>query len=123
MKNYYLKNKIAIVLSLLLLLLISGCANSNAYITQDGAGFFAGLWDGFTCWIAFIMNIFGSNVNIYEVKNNGNWYNLGFLVGSSTPFLGGILSSRSSSSCSKEDKALVFQDDFRMREKFMNKDK
>ncbi|WP_269093420.1 hypothetical protein [Aliarcobacter butzleri] len=25
--------------------------------------------------------LFGANVNIYEVYNNGNWYNFGYLIG------------------------------------------
>jgi hypothetical protein len=25
--------------------------------------------------------MFGGNINIYEVANNGNWYNLGFIFG------------------------------------------
>jgi hypothetical protein len=27
------------------------------------------------------VSLFNDNVNIYEVHNNGNWYNFGFMLG------------------------------------------
>ncbi len=30
---------------------------------------------------AFIVSLFSPHVNIYEVHNNGAWYNLGFIIG------------------------------------------
>ena len=34
------------------------------------------------------------NVNIYEVNNNGNWYNFGFMLGVAVVFSGPAGSSR-----------------------------
>ena len=50
---------------------------------QDGsvAGFFTGLWQGLICLFAFFISLFSDNVRMYEVHNNGNWYNFGFLLG------------------------------------------
>ena len=31
--------------------------------------------------ITFIVSLFTSSVNIYEVQNNGNWYDFGFMLG------------------------------------------
>ena len=31
--------------------------------------------------IAFIVSLFNDSVGIYEVHNNGNWYNFGFVFG------------------------------------------
>jgi hypothetical protein len=39
--------------------------------------------------ITFIVSLFNDNVNIYEVHNNGNWYNLGFMLGVACVFSGG----------------------------------
>jgi hypothetical protein len=52
------------------------------------AGFWQGLWHGFISPFAFIVSLFSDNVGIYEVHNNGNWYNFGFLLGVSIIFGG-----------------------------------
>lgn len=68
-------------------LLLSGCAagpNSAAHTPMaDGkvAGFWQGLWHGIIAPITFIISLFNHNVNVYEVHNNGGWYNLGFVLG------------------------------------------
>jgi hypothetical protein len=45
------------------------------------AGFWLGLWQGFIAPFVFVASLFKSNLNIYEVHNNGGWYNFGFLFG------------------------------------------
>jgi len=45
------------------------------------AGFLAGLWHGLICPITFIVSLFNPQVRIYEVKNKGSLYDLGFLLG------------------------------------------
>jgi hypothetical protein len=45
------------------------------------AGFWRGLWHGSIAPITFIVSLFNPNVQIYEVHNNGAWYNLGYLLG------------------------------------------
>ena len=52
------------------------------------AGFWLGLWHGAISPIAFVVSLFNSHVNIYEVHNNGGWYNFGFLLGVSATFSG-----------------------------------
>ena len=87
-----------ILLSLLLVLLLSACAagaNPESSVPNtdgDLAGFWMGLWHGLIAPIAFIFSLFTDNVNVYEVHNNGNWYDFGFMFGLSAS-LGG--SSRS----------------------------
>lgn len=58
------------------------------------AGFWKGLWHGLISPITFIVSIFTQNVRLYEVHNNGTWYNLGFVVGAGLFLQGGILGSR-----------------------------
>ena len=66
---------------------MSACAaHQNLMVDKpapDGevAGFWLGLWHGIICPITFIISICGGDINIYEVHNNGGWYNFGFLLG------------------------------------------
>jgi hypothetical protein len=72
-------------LLLAIALLLSGCAGPNPLAGTPGshgvAGFLAGFWHGLILVIAFIISIFNHHVHIYEVHNNGLFYNLGFLLG------------------------------------------
>jgi hypothetical protein len=74
------------LLGLLLLIvavsLLSGCAAGNPRFTvETPAGFWQGLWHGMISGITFIINLFKHDVKVYEVNNNGGWYNFGFLLG------------------------------------------
>jgi len=53
------------------------------------AGFWKGLWHGFIVLFSFIVSLFSDNVRIYEVHNNGGWYNFGYLLGIMMFFGGG----------------------------------
>jgi hypothetical protein len=66
------------------LLLLSSCAagpNTAAGTGEDPAGFWLGLWHGIIVLVTFVISLFNDNVNMYEVNNNGNWYDFGFLLG------------------------------------------
>ena len=52
------------------------------------AGFWAGFWHGIVAPITFIVGLFQPGVRMYEVKNTGWQYDLGFLLGV-TAMLGG----------------------------------
>jgi hypothetical protein len=90
--------KAAIMLVVLALMLISlvGCApGSNEMINSKAAngnvaGFWQGLWHGVITPVTFIVSLFNKSVQLYEVHNNGNWYNFGFLFGVSIIFGGGV---------------------------------
>ena len=43
------------------------------------AGFWKGVVHGLCAPITFFISLFNHNVNVYEVHNNGGWYNFGFL--------------------------------------------
>ena len=45
------------------------------------AGFWLGLWQGFISPFVFVISLFVPDFNIYEVHNNGAWYNFGYLFG------------------------------------------
>ena len=76
-------------LGLALLLLAACTAGSNPEVGQGGAGFFLGLWHGFISPVTFVISLFTNNVNLYEVNNNGNWYDFGFVLGAGILFGGG----------------------------------
>ena len=50
---------------------------------QEGkvAGFWLGLWHGLIAPITFVLSLFKDNIGVYEVHNNGRWYNFGFIFG------------------------------------------
>jgi len=83
------------LLVLLLLNLLSGCApGSNQFkgtASEKGsvAGFWLGLWQGFIAPFVFLVSLFRTDLSIYEVHNNGAWYNSGYLFGLACFFGGG----------------------------------
>lgn len=84
-----------LLLLALLLSLLAGCApgpnQCKGTASQQGAiaGFWLGVWQGFIAPIAFVVSLFRSNLGIYEVHNNGAWYNFGYLFGLACFFGGG----------------------------------
>ncbi|KAB7744132.1 hypothetical protein GA707_11835 [Nostocoides sp. F2B08] len=74
----------------LLVVLLAGCAASanEAADSANDAGFWLGLWQGFIAPIAFIVSLFNDSVGIYEVDNNGAWYDFGYIFGISIFFSG-----------------------------------
>src|SRR5262245_55398474 len=86
---------ILIVAVLLLLNTMAGCAptanQSKGTASEHNvvSGFWLGLWHGFIAPLMFGISLFTNNVGIYEVHNNGAWYNLGYLFGLACFFGGG----------------------------------
>ena len=80
-----------------MIVLMSGCADSNdqKQIPRHGeiAGFWHGIWHGMCAPISFVGIMFGMDIGIYESHNTGNWYNFGFLLGIGT-FAGGATSNK-----------------------------
>ncbi len=73
---------------LLLALLLAGCAadaNSAAGTAAaaggDMAGFWLGLWHGLIAPVTFVISLFSDAVGIYEIHNNGAWYDFGYVLG------------------------------------------
>jgi hypothetical protein len=83
----------------LLLLTSSACAagpNQMVDTGPDPAGFWLGLWQGLISPVTFLISLFTPEVNIYEVQNNGNWYDFGFVLGIAMAFGGGAGGSSAS---------------------------
>lgn len=71
-----------------------GDEHRRASESADAAGFWLGLWQGLISPITFLISLFNNDVNVYEVNNNGNWYNFGFMLGVAAVFSGPAGSSR-----------------------------
>jgi len=91
-----MKKEFLIILSAAAFLLIISCtAGPNNVvnileITKEPVGFWYGLWHGMISPITLVISLFSDNIGMYEVYNNGGWYNLGFLLGAGGVFGGGI---------------------------------
>lgn len=89
-----------LLVALLALVLLTSCAAGpnvqRSVADPDGsvAGFWQGLWHGIIVPITFVVSLFKDTVNIYEVHNNGNWYNTGFMLGFGVLLGGGAGSKR-----------------------------
>ena len=87
-------------LMVVLLVVLAACvAGPNPEIGsategETAAGFLLGLWHGFIAPGTFIISLFTDNVNFYEVNNNGNWYDFGFVLGAGILFGGGSRGAR-----------------------------
>jgi len=94
------KNLTALALVFFLLLILTACVPGpkSAEKTPDEhgqvAGFISGLWHGFISPVTYIVSLFSKNIRIYEVHNNGGWYNFGFVLGAGLFLQGGILGGR-----------------------------
>jgi len=62
-------------------LLLSSCADTGAAYSEDGPGFWMGLWHGLIAVPALIGHLFDSSIRVYASPNNGGWYDFGFLFG------------------------------------------
>lgn len=84
-----------LVVVLLVLSILAGCApgpnlSKGTASEHDGvAGFWLGLWQGFIAPLVFVVSLFRRDLGIYEVHNNGAWYNFGYVFGLACFFGGG----------------------------------
>lgn len=85
----------------LAVLLLAACAAGPNNVAQVNAphiaGFWLGLWQGAISPVTFLISLFNHNVTIYDVHNNGNWYNFGFMIGVSAAFSGAARSGAAGS--------------------------
>jgi len=87
--------KTSLTVLVLLLSILAGCApgpnpsRKMASEHREFAGFWLGLWQGFIAPFVFVASLFKGDLNVYEVQNNGSWYNFGYLFGLACFFGGG----------------------------------
>jgi hypothetical protein len=82
-----MKPFLTLLVIVLLLGVLAGCASgpnpSKGTPSERGgvAGFWLGLWQGLIAPVVFVVSLFRRDLGIYEVHNNGAWYNFGYLFG------------------------------------------
>lgn len=82
-----MKRRWVVAILALVLVLMVGCAPGPNTLAgtanEEGkvARFWTGLWHGIIAPVTFIISLFSDRVAMYEIHNNGAWYNLGFLLG------------------------------------------
>ena len=95
-----MKTTVSLLLLMVLALFLASCAAGPNILEKtpdrDGkaAGFWKGIWHGMIAPITFIISIFSDHVRLYEVHNNGGWYNFGFVLGAGLFLSGGILGKK-----------------------------
>jgi hypothetical protein len=75
-----------------LMAILAACApgeNPMVHLGAAGAtpvaGFWLGLWHGAIVWVTLLVSLFRGDVSVYEVRNTGWPYNLGFVIGAGFP--------------------------------------
>ncbi len=82
-----MKRTLILCVICILVIILAGCAPGPNKLVDTAdpegevAGFWLGLWQGIIAPVTFIISLFSDKVDIYEVHNNGGWYNFGFLLG------------------------------------------
>jgi hypothetical protein len=95
-----LTRRALVILAVVALLVLASCAagpNSQRSVADTQghvAGFWLGLWHGIVAPVTFFISLFAKSVSVYEVHNNGNWYNFGFVIGAGILFSGGAAGAR-----------------------------
>jgi hypothetical protein len=64
-------------------LTVAACVakQSAAAVNPAAPGFLEGVWHGFIFPIAWIVSLFTDDISVYQVPNNGGWYDFGYFVG------------------------------------------
>jgi hypothetical protein len=95
-----MKTAYVLIVMGLVLILLAGCAPGANELAHSAdakgvvAGFWRGLWNGVIAPVTFIISLFNPKVQMYEVHNNGGWYNFGFIFGMMIIFGGGAGGAR-----------------------------
>lgn len=82
------KNLVYVISLLMFAMLFTSCADVSPHaaecITSGSSGFWSGLWHGIIAPFSWFGSLFNDSVAIYDYDNNGIWYNLGFILGTSS---------------------------------------
>lgn len=79
-----MKRLVLVVALVVLVALLASCApgpNPSEGGIGEQAGFWQGLWHGAVALFTFVISLFNNDVSIYEVNNNGGWYDFGYILG------------------------------------------
>jgi len=72
---------IIILLSVMLIMMLSGCIPGDGKATvEKPANFLWGVWHGWLAPLSLIISLFNKSVRVYESINTGWWYDFGFYI-------------------------------------------
>lgn len=89
-----MKKPYLLIFALAGLVLLSSCTatpinlDECVSIAKVPSGFLMGLWHGCIAPVTFILSLFVDHIEMYDVYNNGGWYNFGFVLGAGILFGG-----------------------------------
>ncbi|NMB44086.1 MAG: hypothetical protein GX995_08150 [Clostridiales bacterium] len=87
-----------IVVFIFTTLILTGCMpGDGSYTSSNPAGFFWGIWHGWTAPISLVAGLFNKNIRVYEVMNTGWPYDFGFYMAIISGF-GGLSVTRKNKS-------------------------
>lgn len=64
-------------------LTVAACVakQSLSAVNPAAPGFLEGVWHGFIFPVAWIVSLFTDQIAVYQVPNNGGWYDFGYFLG------------------------------------------
>jgi hypothetical protein len=83
MKKLSLTYRLFVMVMILLLttVLLAACVpGDNKATPENPAGFFWGVWHGWTAPVSLIIGIFNPSIRVYEKFNTGWWYDFGYYM-------------------------------------------
>lgn len=87
-----MKKPYLFVIALIGLMFFGACTASpvdvQECVTTEPNGFWMGLWHGCIAPFTFLLSLIVDNIEMYDINNNGNWYNFGFVLGAGILFGG-----------------------------------
>lgn len=57
-----------------------GMPTRDVNLSGTPANFWLGLWQGLIILLSFVASWFDNNIVLYQVHNNGFWYNFGYII-------------------------------------------
>ena len=88
---YYTKKKEIALFLLLSIICLSSCSKEEYHSNQ--AGLFTGIWDGFVMLVTLIGKCFDIEIQIFTTPNAGLEYWVGYILGVTIFWVGGIFVS------------------------------
>ena len=76
-------NRTRVFVLIAMSLTVAACVakQSPTAVNPAAPGFLEGVWHGFIFPIAWIVSLFTDQISVYQVPNNGGWYDFGYFIG------------------------------------------
>ncbi|MEM7371608.1 MAG: hypothetical protein AAF587_23540 [Bacteroidota bacterium] len=85
-------NKLLVFLTAIAIICFSACTapaiDVSTCVEAAPSGFWMGVWHGIIAPVTFIISLFSDTIQMYDINNNGGWYDFGFVLGAGILFGG-----------------------------------